>query len=76
MDDVGTLRLVRDLMVDPDVVWRAWTEDLAQWLWPERFATQVVLEPRAGAAYRVWSEEVGMGVSGVAVAAVRRRGWC
>lgn len=68
-DDPTRLRLTRHHDADRERVWRAWTDDLGRWLWPERFATRVELEPRAGAPYRVWSEEVGMGVSGVVVVA-------
>lgn len=68
-DDVSTLSATRSYAADRETLWRAWTSDLGAWIWPERFTTQVELEPQVGSTYRVWSREMGMGVGGVVQAA-------
>lgn len=68
-DDPTRLELVRVVPAERTRVWRAWTEEWARWMWPERFGTVVELDARAGATYRISSESVGMAVSGVVVEA-------
>lgn len=68
-DDPTRLELTRVVRAERTRVWRAWTQEWAQWMWPERFGTVVELDARAGAAYRIASESVGMAVSGVVVEA-------
>ena len=49
----------------PERLWRAFTTpELAEWFWPQRFETDVSIDPRVGGGYTVSSVPMGMAVSG------------
>lgn len=66
--------LTRALGATPARVWETLTTDeLAEWFWPERFETQVVVEPTAGGLFIVSSAPMGMAVDARVLSAVRDR---
>jgi uncharacterized protein YndB with AHSA1/START domain len=56
----------RDFAAEPERVWRAWTDpaEYVAWIWPPRFESTLVLEPRVGGAFHLVSAAAEMGVSG------------
>lgn len=66
--------LTRELAATPARVWDALTtEDLAEWFWPVRFDTVVVVEPTAGGVFRVSSAPLDMAVDARILSAIAPR---
>lgn len=63
---MSTITLTRTVRTSPQTAWRAWTDpaELAQWWWPQWADTGYDLEVRVGGGYRIFSEAVGLGVTG------------
>jgi uncharacterized protein YndB with AHSA1/START domain len=63
---LSEVEVSRDLPAPPSTVWEALTraDALAQWFWPESFATNAETEPRVGGRYRISAANAGIAVSG------------
>ncbi len=64
------LTVSRALAAPPERVWRAFTnpEELAAWLWPGSWQTEVQADVRVGGRYRIASPVSGMALTGEYVA--------
>ena len=62
----STITISRHVPVDAARAFAAWMdpEELARWWWPQWPDTTYAIEPREGGAVRIYSAEVGMGVTG------------
>jgi uncharacterized protein YndB with AHSA1/START domain len=65
-DDL-TLRLTRTLPVDRERLWQAWTDELATWIWPPSFETDVQLDLAPGTEWHLVSTPRDLAVRGQVV---------